>query len=226
MNNGQRLSFGSSPQRPTFSAADIMTSTSPLVSALLSPCLTGEPQSPTQDTCAPLPRLESSSLVKYGQHYEILSVRVGGAYDAVLHRLDSKRFRRSKETKERRRFDIKVQKASYLKIVTSLVGALVGPQPEAISPHDASIEVCTQIDDALNGLWIQLHYLAGDITRFGLKHEVSLPRTRPLCLLLYLNSPDCFRAARCILKSAGELWQMDSKRLNQGTSVSATPPAS
>ncbi|KAK1960058.1 hypothetical protein LY78DRAFT_707052 [Colletotrichum sublineola] len=172
MKDGRRLSSGPSPQRPNFSIAELMASTSPSASALLSPCVTTEPQSPTQDACVPLPRLESWSLEKYGQHHEKLSVRVEVAYDAVLNLLDSKRFRSSKRTKERLQFDIKVQKASYLKTVTSLVEVLVSPLPETTSSQDANIEVCTQIDDSLDRLWSQLHRLAGDIARFDLKHEV------------------------------------------------------
>ncbi|KDN60079.1 hypothetical protein CSUB01_06345 [Colletotrichum sublineola] len=171
MKDGRRLSSGPSPQRPNFSIAELMASTSPSASALLSPCVTTEPQSPTQDACVPLPRLESWSLEKYGQHHEKLSVRVEVAYDAVLNLLDSKRFLSSKRTKERLQFDIKVQKASYLKTVTSLVEVLVSPLPETTSSQDANIEVCTQIDDSLDRLWSQLHRLAGDIARFDLKHE-------------------------------------------------------
>ncbi|KAK1599350.1 uncharacterized protein LY79DRAFT_504495 [Colletotrichum navitas] len=203
MKNDQRLSSGSPIQRPTFGAADLITSTSPSGSALLSPCLTTEPQSPTQNACLPLPPLESPSLEKHGQRYEMFSVRVEGAYDTVLSQLDSKRFRRSKET--RRRFDIKVQKASCLKTVKSLVGVLVSPPLEAASSQDASIEVCTQIDDALNSLWIQLSYLARDIARFGQRYEVRLSRMRSLCPLTSLNSPDCSRTANCLLKLAGKI---------------------
>ncbi|EFQ34299.1 uncharacterized protein GLRG_09443 [Colletotrichum graminicola M1.001] len=170
MKNDQRLSSGSSLQRPTFSAADLITSTSPSGSALLSPSLTTEPQSPTQNVCLPLSPLESPSLEKHGQRYEMFSFRVEGAYDAVLSQLDSKRFRRSK--KSRRRFDIEVQKASCLNTIGCLVRVLVSQPLEATSSQDASIEVCTLIDDALNNLWIQLSYLARDITRFGQKHEI------------------------------------------------------
>ncbi|KAK2025750.1 hypothetical protein LX32DRAFT_665763 [Colletotrichum zoysiae] len=167
MKNDQRLSSGASFQRPAFSAADLMTSTPPQASALLSPCLTTEPQSPLQDILVPLPQLELPSLEKHGERYKLFHVRVEGAYDYIL---SQKHFRRSK--KSRRRRDIVNQKAVCLEIVESLVEAVLNPPLEATSSQDASIEICSQIDDALNSLWIQLNCLARNITAFGQRHEV------------------------------------------------------
>ncbi|KAK2035955.1 hypothetical protein LZ31DRAFT_485147 [Colletotrichum somersetense] len=221
MKNEQRLSSGSSFQRPTFSAADLTTSTSPPASNLLSPCLTTEPQSPVQDILVPLPQLELPSLEKHGERYKLFYVRVEWAYDYLLNQ---KHFRRSK--KSRRRRDIMNQKAVCLEIVESLVEAVVKPPLEATSSQDASIEICSRIDDSLNSLWMQLSCLARNITTFGQRHEVRLPRMKSLFQMISSHSPDCIRAVPCLLKSAGKLLQMNSKLLKQGLSVSATLPTS
>ncbi|KAK2060746.1 hypothetical protein LY76DRAFT_675356 [Colletotrichum caudatum] len=221
--NDQRLSSGASLARPTFTVEDLMTSTSPPASALLSPCLTTEPQSPIQDILM-LPPLEFPSLEKHGERYKLFSVRAEWAYDNILSQLGSKHFRWPKRSRRRR--DIMEQKAVCLAIVASLVEVVVKPPLEATSSQDASIEVCSQIDDALKSFWMPLSHFARNIMTFGQRQEVRLPRIKSPCQMISSNSPGYIRAVHCLLKSTGKLLQMDSKLLKQGLSVSPTPPTS